>query len=81
MKFIDLWRVKQNSEAKYPKYHSLVENIKNKFKISSLANQETQRHNKEKQTASLFCVITHTILVRPIEHTHFGISQYVGVKA
>lgn len=47
MKFIDLWRVKQYSEAKYPKHHSLLENIKIKFKISSLANQETQRHNEE----------------------------------
>lgn len=59
MKFTDLWRVKQNSEAKYPKHHSFPENIKSKFKISSLANQESQRHNEE-QTASLFSAWSQT---------------------
>lgn len=82
MKFIDLWRVKQNREMKYPKHQSLLEKIKSKFKVSPLANQETQRHNEELQTASLFSVWSYTWSWPDQLRTHiFGISQYVGIKA
>ena len=73
--------MKQNSEAKYPKHRPLLESIESKSKISSFANQETQRHNEDlRDSILILCVITHVIFTRPFEHTNFGASEYVGVK-
>lgn len=78
---MNLWWVKQNSEAKYPKHHPLLESIKRKFKISSFANQEAQMHNEDLTDSILIlCVITHLILARPFKDTQFGAFEYVGVK-